>query len=68
MNKAMMTESQVYAVKSADEKLIKARIELQKIVNIVAKELNRDTVKETWILSKDMKSLERVDDLKLVEK
>lgn len=58
MKKVMMTKSQVYAINTASEKLIKARNELQEMVNIVAEELKLDTVKEDWGLSKDMKSLE----------
>ena len=54
-----MTRSQVYAVRAANAKLEFAKMEFQTIIDTIAEELKVDAKNEKWMLSKDMKSLER---------
>ncbi len=59
MEKKEMTRSQVYAVRAANAKLEFAKMEFQTIIDTIAEELKVDAKNEKWMLSKDMKSLER---------
>jgi len=59
MEKKELTKSQTYAVKASNTKMVSARIEFQDVMNNIAEEVGADGKNETWILSKDMRFLER---------